>query len=144
MQQLFVNASALAQQKLVNVLEDKTGNGISTGDGVVTLDLSELVKEIGTELGLSAAALAKLPPDAGVITVMRSDQFSAAQTAVQSVRVLSTRPARARARRCTRSRSTWRAVSAGRRCATSAGPSCSSVSPSSSCAGWPATKRSRR
>ena len=70
-------------QKLVNVLEDKTGHGISTGNGVVTLDLSQLVTEIGTELGVPASALAKIPPDTGVITVMRSDQLSAAQTAVQ-------------------------------------------------------------
>ena len=89
-QQIFIKASAATQQKLVNVLEDKTGYGISTGNGVVTLDLGELVTEIGTELGVSDSALAKIPSDAGVITVMRSDQLSAAQAAVQSVRVLST------------------------------------------------------
>jgi len=89
-QQLWINANAAAQQKLVNVLEDKTGHGISTGNGVVTLDLSELVTEIGTDLGLSDSALAKIPPDTGVITIMRSDQLSAAQAAVQSLRVLST------------------------------------------------------
>jgi hypothetical protein len=89
-QQLWINANAAAQEKLVNVLEDKTGHGISTGDGVVTLDLSELVTEIGTELGLPDSALAKIPPDTGVITVMRSDQLAAAQTAVKGVRVLST------------------------------------------------------
>jgi hypothetical protein len=89
-QQLWINANAAAQQKLVNVLEDKTGHGISTGNGVVTLDLSELVTEIGTELGVPASALAKILPDTGMITVMRSDQLSAAQTAVQGVRVLST------------------------------------------------------
>jgi hypothetical protein len=89
-QQLWINANAVAQQKLVNVLEDKTGDGISTGNGVVTLDLSELVTEIATELGVPASALDKIPPDAGVITVMRSDQLSAAQTAVKAVRVLST------------------------------------------------------
>src|SRR3954451_6057451 len=88
-QQVWINANAAAQQKLVNVLEDKTGHGISTGDGVVTLDLGELVTELGTQLGISESALAKIPPDAGVITVMRSDQLSAAQTAVKGVRVLS-------------------------------------------------------
>src|SRR3954452_5916857 len=88
-QQLFINASTLAQQKLVNVLENKTGHGISTGDGVVTLDLSELVTQIGTQLGVPQSLLARIPADAGVITVMRSDQLSAAQTAVKGVRVLS-------------------------------------------------------
>jgi hypothetical protein len=89
-QQLWIDANAVAQQKLVNVLENKTGHGISTGSGVVTLDLSELVTEIGTELGVPASALDKIPPDTGVITVMRSDQLSTAQSAVQAVRVLST------------------------------------------------------
>jgi hypothetical protein len=88
-QQLFVNASSAAQQKLVNVLENKTGSGISTGNGVVTLDLSALVKELGTDLGISATTLDKIPPDAGVITIMRSDQLAAAQSGVQALRVLS-------------------------------------------------------
>ena len=88
-QQLWVDASSLAQQKLVNVLEDKTGHGISTGDGVVTLDLSELVTELGTELGLSSSVLDRIPPDAGVITIMQSDKLATAQTAVKALRVLS-------------------------------------------------------
>ena len=67
----------------------RPATGISTGDGVVTLDLSQLVSEIGTELGVPDSALAKIPPDTGVITIMRSDQLSAAQAAVQGVRVLS-------------------------------------------------------
>ena len=89
-QQLFVNASTLAQQKLVNVLENKTGHGISTGDGVVTLDLSALVKELGADLGVSASTLDKIPPDTGVITIMQSDQLAAAQAGVQALRILST------------------------------------------------------
>jgi hypothetical protein len=88
-QQLWIDASTLAQEKLVNVLEDKTGNGITTGDGVVTLDLGELATQVGTQLGLSSATLAKLPPDAGQITVMRSSQLAAAQTGVRVLRVLS-------------------------------------------------------
>ncbi len=88
-QQLFVNASVVAHEKLVNVLENKTGNGISTGNGVVTLDLSQLVTELGTQLGLPQSALAKIPPNAGMITVMKSDQLSAAQTSVQALKALS-------------------------------------------------------
>jgi hypothetical protein len=89
-QQLFVDASSVAQQKLVNVLENKTGHGISTGNGVVTLDLSQLVTELGTQLGISQSALSRIPPDAGRITVMRSDQLSTAQAGVQAVRILNT------------------------------------------------------
>ena len=89
-QQLWINASTLAQEKLVNVLENTTGAGITTGDGVVTLDLGELVQSLGAELGLSATTLDRIPPDAGQLVLMRSDQLAAAQTGVQSVRILST------------------------------------------------------
>ena len=34
-QQLWVTANGEAHQKLINVLENKTGNGIDTGDGAV-------------------------------------------------------------------------------------------------------------
>jgi hypothetical protein len=88
-QQLFVNASAVAHEKLVNVLENKTGFGISTGSGVVTLDLHELIVELGQELGISSAALDKVPADVGVITLMNSDQLSAAQTGVHAVQIAS-------------------------------------------------------
>ena len=88
-QQLWIDASSLAQQKLVNVLEDKTGHGISTGDGTVTLDLGQLIDELGSDLGISQTTLDRIPQDAGVITIMRSDQLATAQTAVKAVRVLS-------------------------------------------------------
>jgi Short C-terminal domain len=89
-QQAFVNLSVIAHQKLVNVLENKTGHGISTGNGVVTLDLHTFISELGTQLGLPASALAKIPADAGVITLMKSSQLSAAQQGVRLLKVLST------------------------------------------------------
>jgi hypothetical protein len=88
-QQLFVNASSIAHQKLVNVLDDKTGYGISTGNGVVTLDVHQMIVEVGTELGLPQNALAQLPGTAGEITLMKSDQLAAAQTGVRTLKVLS-------------------------------------------------------
>lgn len=88
-EQLFINASATAHEKLVNVLEDKTGFGITTGSGDVTIDLTELVRELGQELGLSDATLAKLPADAGVITIMSSDQLGSVQKGVKAIHVLS-------------------------------------------------------
>jgi hypothetical protein len=89
-QQLWIDASTGTQQKLVNVLEDKTGLGITTGNGVVTLDLGDLVRSLGAELGVSSATLDRIPPDAGELEIMRSDQLAAAQAGVKSVRVLST------------------------------------------------------
>jgi hypothetical protein len=88
-QTLFINASSIAHEKLVNVLENKTGHGISTGNGVVTLDVRQFVIEIGTELGLPQDALQRLPESAGQVTLLKSNQLSAAQTGVQAVRQLS-------------------------------------------------------
>ena len=88
-QQVFVQASAVAHEKLVNVLENKTGHGIQTGNGVVTLDLHTLVVQIATRLGLSSSAIAKLPNKAGTITLLKSNQLSAAQAGVQGIHVLS-------------------------------------------------------
>ena len=78
-----------AEATFKNGLENKTGLGISTGSGVVTLDLHELIVELGQELGLSQAALDKVPADAGVITLMKSDQLSAAQTGVRILKLAS-------------------------------------------------------
>ena len=88
-QEAFVAASVIAQRKLINVLEDKTGYGISTGDGVVTLDLRELVTVVAGELGVPAPSLSRLPPDAGVVTVARSSELAAAQQGLKVLKVLS-------------------------------------------------------
>jgi Short C-terminal domain len=88
-QQLFVNASARAHERLINVLENKTGAGISTGSGVVTLNLGQLITQLGSDLGLPKPALAKIPSDAGRITVMRSNELGLAQKGVQAIRFLS-------------------------------------------------------
>jgi len=88
-QALFVQASDVAHEKLVNVLENKTGFGISTGNGVVTLDVTELLKQIGLALGVPADALDRLPPDTGMITIMSSDQLDTAQKSVRLIRILS-------------------------------------------------------
>jgi hypothetical protein len=88
-QKLFVQASDTAHEKLVNVLENKTGLGISTGNGVVTLDISELLRQIGEGLGIPADALQKIPPSVSQITILKSDQLDTAQKAVRLIKVLS-------------------------------------------------------
>ena len=124
--QQIVNATGVAHQQLVNVLENKTGAGIDTGNGVVTVDLSQLVKELGTQLGLPAAALAKLPASTGRIEVMRSDQLGGADRR-------SGHPVRKRLHpdprpRSLRPRDLSRARHRRRRCGASAGRSSSSAS----------------
>jgi hypothetical protein len=88
-QELWINATSVAHQKLVNVLENKTGHGIETGNGVVTINLHTVVTELAADLGLPGKVVQQLPADSGVITVMRSDQLSAAQSGVRAIKVLS-------------------------------------------------------
>jgi Short C-terminal domain len=88
-QQLWVNASSLAHEKLVNVLKDKTGHGISTGNGTVTIDLREMLTNVAKELGLPGTLISKLPPDAGQITVMKSSQLRTVQKGVKVINVFS-------------------------------------------------------
>ena len=89
-QSLFVNATTGTHKQLVAVVEDKTGAATSTANGNVTLDLGALVQQIGPSLGLPAAALDRVPPNTGVITVMRSDQLGLVQNGAKAVRIVST------------------------------------------------------
>lgn len=89
-QSLFVNSSGLTHKQLVAVLEDKTVPGTGTTNGSVTIDLGALVQSIGPSLGLPASALSKLPPQTGVIEVMRSDQLAAAQNGIRAIKIVST------------------------------------------------------
>ncbi len=88
-QKLWVDSMSVTHQRLIAVLENKTRAGISTGNGEVTVDLGELLSQLAPQLGLPAAAVARIPPNTGVITVMRSDQLGAVQTAVKAVRAVS-------------------------------------------------------
>ena len=143
-QQLFIRASTIAHEKLVNVLENKTGFGISTGSGVVTLDVHQMIVEVGTELGLPQSALAKLPAKAG------NDHADEVRPAVGRA---GRHPGRCESSACgcssacsssTGSRSTSRAAPGGRRCATRASGSRSWASSPSSCASCWATTSSAR
>jgi putative oligomerization/nucleic acid binding protein len=61
---------------------------VSTGNGEVTLDLASLVSESGGQLGIAGKLASKVPPDAGKLTILRSDQLSMAQDASSLVRHL--------------------------------------------------------
>ena len=88
-QTLWENVNRAAHQTLLRVLEDETREGISTTGGAVTLDLRVFVVAVGEELGFGEQLDSRLPPDAGQITVIESDELDAAQTAVKTIKVLS-------------------------------------------------------
>ena len=88
-QSLWVNANRVAHQELVAIVENKTRPGVSTANGTVTLDLRTIVIDLAKQFGLSGSLVSKIPAGAGQITVFHSDQLSAVQTSVRTVKALS-------------------------------------------------------
>jgi hypothetical protein len=88
-QDLWEEVNRVAHQELLAVLEDDTRGNITTGQGTVTLNLRTLVVNIGEELGFGEELDARLPPNAGQIEILQSDQLEAAQTGVKAIKWMS-------------------------------------------------------
>ena len=84
---LWSAANRRAHEALLEILNDE-GSVVSTGGGEVTLDLHSLVSEGGGQLGVAGKLASKVPPDAGRLTILKSDQLSAAQDISKLVRKL--------------------------------------------------------
>ncbi len=84
-QALWREANRTAHRRLVAILDDEPEGLVSAERDTVILDLRPLVAQLGKRVGIEAS----LPPDAGRVTLLRSDQLGAAQDAVQTVRRLS-------------------------------------------------------
>ncbi|HSL63253.1 MAG TPA: hypothetical protein VK874_01230 [Gaiellaceae bacterium] len=89
-QDLWERVNRASHEALLRVLEDETrAESVSTAGGVVTLDLRVLLVNIGEELGFAERLDARLPEDAGQITVLESDELDTAQTALKTLKTLS-------------------------------------------------------
>jgi Short C-terminal domain len=84
---LWASANRAAHETLLKILDDE-GSAVSTGNGEVTLDLASLISESGGQLGIAGKLASKVPPDAGKLTILKSDQLSMAQDASSLVRHL--------------------------------------------------------
>ena len=85
--QLWKNANRTAHETLINIIEDK-GNVVSTSGGEVDLKLRPLIIQVSNQLGLGGNIADRLPPDAGTLRVLRSDQLGLAQTIAKVIRGL--------------------------------------------------------
>jgi hypothetical protein len=86
-QSLWSSANRAAHETLLKLL-DGGGDAISTEGGAVTLDLSAILKRVGEQVGIGAGIAEKIPPDAGELTILRSDQISTAQDVAKGIRAL--------------------------------------------------------
>jgi hypothetical protein len=86
---IWSDVNRTAHETLVRILRDDTGPALSTANGTVTLELRELVKQVGLEFGLSVDVVDKLPEDIGRVTIIESDELAAAQDVVRLIDALS-------------------------------------------------------
>ncbi|MFK8023528.1 MAG: hypothetical protein AB8G26_06155 [Ilumatobacter sp.] len=84
MAELWSSANESAHALLVDVLrEEGSLTALSATDGAITLELGELVRQLGREVGLSDRVVDALPEDVGRITLLESEALDRAQFAVQ-------------------------------------------------------------
>jgi hypothetical protein len=86
-QDLWEAANRKAHEGLLKVLNDE-GSMVSTEGGEVKLQLGAVLAQIGEGSGIGEALVSKLPPEAGEITVLKSDELSLAQEVAKLLRKL--------------------------------------------------------
>jgi Short C-terminal domain len=86
-QDLWKDANRATHEQLLAVLEDKK-EAVSTEEGEVTLNLGSLVTNLADQVGIGAQLAEKLPPDAGQITILRSDELKTAQDIAVAIKGL--------------------------------------------------------
>ena len=86
-QSLWEDANRSAHEQLVSVLEDK-GDAVSTSEGNVSLNLGSLLTNLADQVGIGQGLADKLPPDAGQIEILRSDELKTAQNIAIAIKGL--------------------------------------------------------
>jgi hypothetical protein len=81
-------ANRVTAQQFINIAEGDS-RAITLSGNAVVLDVRQVLVDLVRRLGGSGRLVGKIPPDAGRITVMNSDQVSGLQNAVTAVRGLS-------------------------------------------------------
>jgi hypothetical protein len=84
---LWKDANRATHEQLLAVLENKK-EAVSTAEGNVTLNLGSLVTNLADQVGIGSQLAEKLPPDAGQVTILRSDQLKTAQDVAVGIKGL--------------------------------------------------------
>lgn len=86
-QSLWEDANRTAHEQLLAVLENKK-EAVSTENGNVSLNLGSLLTNLANQIGIGGSLAEKLPPDAGQIEILRSDQLRTAQNIAVAIKGL--------------------------------------------------------
>jgi hypothetical protein len=86
-QELWVRSVTQTHRALINVLEGDT-RALETEGGNVVLNLRPLIIQFGDRIAIVGRIDQRLPPDAGQITILKSNQLETAQDLTQLLKVL--------------------------------------------------------
>ncbi len=86
-QGLWETANRTTHEQLLAVLENKK-EAVSTANGEVKLNLGSLLTNLAGQIGLAKDLAEKLPPEAGQITILKSEQLKTAQDIVVAIKGL--------------------------------------------------------
>jgi hypothetical protein len=86
-QELWAAANRTAHEDLLEVL-DGGGETVSTEGGEVVLNLDALLAQVGNQIGVGEGIAEKVPPGAGKLTILKSDELSTAQSIAKAIRGL--------------------------------------------------------
>ncbi len=82
-------AANKATMEAVDRLIDNKGEFVSLQGNEVVLDVRTLLAEVGAQLGGSGQLVDRIPPDAGQIVILQSDQLGALQKIIKALRTIS-------------------------------------------------------
>jgi putative oligomerization/nucleic acid binding protein len=86
-QELWEDANRTAHEQLLAVLENKK-EAVSTEEGNVSLNLGQLVTNLAEQVGIGESLAERLPPDAGQVRILKSDQLKTAQDIAVAIKGL--------------------------------------------------------
>jgi hypothetical protein len=86
-QALWETANRKAHESLLKIL-DGGGSAVATENGEVKLKLAAVLAEMGAGSGVGETLVSKLPPEAGEITILKSNELSLAQEVAKILRKL--------------------------------------------------------
>lgn len=86
-QSLWRDANRAAHEQFLAVLENKK-EAVSTEGGDVTLQLGTLITNLADQIGIGTELAEKLPPDAGQVTILQSNNLKTAQDIALAVKGL--------------------------------------------------------
>jgi Short C-terminal domain len=86
-QGLWEDANRTAHEQLLAVLENKK-EAVSTEEGNVSLNLGSLLTNLASQVGIGEELAERLPPDAGQIEILHSDELETAQNIAIAIKGL--------------------------------------------------------